>query len=163
MTTITPHRLASAGSSVRLHGFALYSGLGWLLDFAIFNLLASAGTSLFAANTISATCAVAFVFVVTRRRIFRRSRTAYRPALAAYLGWNVVAIGLASLAVGLIGRCLLSPAILEPTGRLLGSIHPGVDARWLMPSAAKIAVTPMTMYLNYLAMGVINERRFSFL
>ena len=160
---MAPRRLACAGSGVRIHGFALYSGIGWLGDFSLFTLLAYAGVNLYAANMAGATCAVTFVFVATRKRIFLHSRTPYRAALAAYLAWNVVAILLASLAVGLIGRLLLWPAVVEPVGRLLALAHLGFDPRRLVPPAAKIAVTPVTMYFNYLAMGVINERRFSFI
>ncbi|WP_347303917.1 GtrA family protein [Croceibacterium sp. TMG7-5b_MA50] len=155
--TATPER-----PPMRVHAFALISGIGWLVDFTLFNLLAVAGVDLFVANLVGAGVAVSLVFVAGRHFIFRDSRTPLPLAIAAYVCWNVVAILLASVAVAAIGRLLASPAVIMPTENLLSSLGVTLNALYLVPPIAKVAVTPATMYLNYLAMGIIIEQRIRF-
>lgn len=157
--------MADAGASrpaMRVHAFAVISGLGWLVDFAIFNLLALAGTSLFAANLAGAGVAVSLVFVAGWRFIFRDARTPLPVAVSAYIAWNVVAIMLASWAVQLIGRVLAMPQVVEPAQHAFSNLGLSIQPVYLIPPVAKVAVTPVTMYLNYLAMGMIIERRLRF-
>lgn len=154
--------LTAARAPVRVHAFALISGIGWLIDFTLFNLLAAAGVSLFLANLVGAGVAVSLVFVAGRRFIFRDSRTALPLAIAAYIAWNVAAILLASQVVAMVGLLLVDPAIMIPAGNALGSLGLPLDPLYLVPPFAKVAVTPVTMYLNYLAMGIIIEQRIRF-
>ena len=154
---------ANPPSPIRLHAFALLSGIGWVLDFTVFNLLSLAGMSLFVANVAGAVCGVSFVFVTARRFIFRNIRTDLRTAVLAYVAWNVVGIALASWAVAAVGVLLAAPLVAGPIQHLLAQAGIGIGWSVLIPPAAKILVTPATMYLNFLAMGVIVERRFSFL
>ena len=154
--------LTAARPPVRVHAFALISGIGWLIDFTLFNLLAIAGVSLFLANLVGAGVAVSLVFVAGRRFIFRDSRTALPLAIAAYVAWNIAAILLASQAVAMLGLLLAQATILMPAAHVLSSLGLALDPLYLVPACAKIAVTPVTMYLNYLAMGVIIEQRIRF-
>ncbi|KHL25877.1 hypothetical protein PK98_04620 [Croceibacterium mercuriale] len=154
--------LTAALAPVRVHAFALISGIGWLIDFTLFNLLAATGVSLFLANLVGAGVAVSLVFVAGRRFIFRDSRTALPVAIAAYIAWNVAAILLASQAVAVLGQWLATPALMVRAGNILGSLGLTLDPLYLVPPIAKVAVTPVTMYLNYLAMGIIIEQRIRF-
>lgn len=148
--------------TIRVHAFALISGIGWLIDFTIFNLLALAGMSLFVANLIGAGLAVSLVFVAGRRFIFRDARTPLPLAVSAYAMWNVAAILLASWAVAWLAHLLAMPLVTGMTGNALSHLGLSVQPVYLIPPVAKVVVTPVTMYLNYLAMGVIIERRLRF-
>lgn len=153
---------AVARSGVRLHAFALISGIGWIIDFCLFNLLALAGMSLLLANIIGAGCAVSFVFVTGRRFIFRDVQGSVWAAIAAYAAWNIVAILLASAAIAFLGRMLSTPEVLALARRAMCSAGVRIDPELLAAPASKIALTPVTMYCNYVAMGMIIERRIHF-
>lgn len=141
------------GRGVRVHRFAVLSGIGWLLDFTVFNLLAWSGIGLFAANMLGATTGVTWVFVTARLSIFQRRTVSLRRAILAYAIWNAVAIVAASAAVDALGS--LSIRMLS------GHVHDQSGSRImaLVPAIAKMAVTPFTMYLNFVAMAFIVERR----
>jgi putative flippase GtrA len=150
------------GASVRVHRFAILSGIGWLLDFGTFNALALVGIDLFVANLVGATVGVTWVFVTARRFIFRSRRTSLQSAIAGYALWNLCGILLASWAVEALGRWLAGPAALPRLAELAGSVPFGLDPRLLAAPLAKVAVTPFTMYLNFVMMGVITERKLHF-
>ena len=146
---------------MRLHGFALISGIGWLMDFGLFTLLAYSGVDLFLANLIGATAAVTFVFVTARRMIFRDLKRPLASAITAYVLWNLFAVLLASIAVDQLAELLSSSRLVSD---LLASLSPDwAKGPRIVPPLAKILVTPATMYANFVAMGVIIERRFSFI
>jgi len=148
--------------AVRVHAFALISAIGWLIDFTIFNLLVVAGSALFAANLAGAGVAVSLVFVAGRRFIFRDARTPLPTAVTAYVVWNVIAVLLASWAVDLLGRLLAMPHVTGTVQHAVGDLGLSIQPVYLIAPVAKVAVTPVTMYLNYLAMGMIIERRLRF-
>jgi putative flippase GtrA len=154
--------LTATRPPARVHAFALISGIGWLIDFALFNLLAATGMSLFLANLVGAGVAVSLVFVAGQRFIFRDSRTSLPFAIAAYIAWNIAAILLASQAVAVLGQLLAAPALMVRARNALSSLGLALDPLYLVPPLAKVAVTPVTMYLNYLAMGIIIEQRIRF-
>ena len=54
------------------------------------------------------------------------------------------------------------PTIIAPVKNAFGSLGLALDPLYLVPPIAKVAVTPVTMYLNYLAMGIIIEQRIRF-
>lgn len=143
----------------RLNGFALLSGLGWLIDFSAFNLLTLAHVPVFAANLVGASLGVSFVFVTGRRFIFRDTRTRLSHAIALYALWNLVAILAASFCVAAIAHLLGTEAARQLAARL-----PAIGPYWmvLVPPIAKMAFTPVTMYANFVVMGLIIERRLHF-
>lgn len=151
--------MATANSAPRVHTFALISGIGWVIDFITFYVLVLLGTSMFTANLIGAAVAVTLVFFAGRHFIFRNSRTRLPVAIAAYVVWNVVAIFLASLAIAAIGRLLESPDIVAWVQTTLNGLGLPLEPMYLIAPVAKIAVTPITMYFNYVAMGLIIERQ----
>lgn len=142
-------------AGIRVHRFAILSGIGWLLDFTIFNLLAWFGLNLFVANLIGAITGVSWVFVTARAFIFRSRVVPFHHAVLGYVAWNAVAIFVASVLVDVIGTTL------EGLARGHGLALAGIPLWRLAAPAAKIAVTPFTMYGNYVAMGYIVERRLS--
>lgn len=146
-------------SRAKLPGFALLSGTGWVIDFTLFNVLIAAGVPIFWANLCGATCGVSFVFLTGRRFIFRDVRTSLRTAILCYAAWNVAAILLMSVAIAALGHALAGPWVMGLVDRLLHAVGVSLNATPLMPMLAKIALTPVSMYLNFVAMGLIIERR----
>jgi len=114
---------------------------------------------MFLANLVGAAVAVSLVFVAGRRLIFKDSRTTLPIAIALYVGWNIIAIIAASAAVAGVARLLASPAVLERSDLAFSAIGLPLQSMYLVAPAAKVAVTPFTMYFNYVAMGMIIERR----
>jgi putative flippase GtrA len=149
---------SEASPRPRIVGFTVISGVGWVIDFAVYNVLAWHGLDLVRANLISAGVAVSFVFLCGWRYIFRDARTALPVAIAAYVAWNMVAIGAASLAIAWVARALAASGWLQDV-QLLWGMRQSVALAALPPAAAKILVTPVTMYLNFVACGLIIERR----
>lgn len=114
-----------------LGGFALVSGTGLAIDFALFAALTAGTAPPFAANLASAGCAVAFVYFASVRRVFRDGPRA--ASFAAYLVYQAAAIALASLAVAALSRVLPAPLL------------------------AKIAVLPATFAANFLFMRALTR------
>lgn len=145
--------------AVKLPAFVVISGTGWLIDFTVFNVLVALSLPIFSANLCGATCGVSFVFFAGRQFIFREVRTGIRTAILCYTGWNVVAILLMSLAIATLGHALAGPSVQLPAQHFLDSLRVPLRAGSLAPVVAKMALTPVSMYLNFVAMGVILERR----
>lgn len=107
--------------------FAGASGAGLILDFAVYTALNEAGLRAGVANLVSAACGVTLVFLLSAHRIFEGAGDRFLGRLfAAYAGYQVVAIALASLAVDGVTSLL--------------------DGAYL---AGKLAVLPFTFAANY--------------
>ena len=116
--------------------FALVSGTGWLIDFLIFIALAGANVLPLVANLVGAGTAVTFVFFASVRRVFEYRGGYLIGKLLFYLAFQIVAIGLASLAIQLL-----------------------VTQLYLVPLLAKILVTPLTFYANFQCMSYLTSGR----
>jgi len=114
----------------RLLRFAGVSGLGLCLDYALYAALYEAGLPAGWANLISAGTAVSFVYVASVRGVFASRRDDIHRLFVAYAGYQVAAVGLASVAVDLMTSLL--------------------DGRYI---AAKTVVLPASFTANYLFMG----------
>ena len=151
---------------VKLPMFTVLSGIGWCIDFTIFNYLVSRSHPDFIANLVSASVAVTFVLFTSYRWIFRNHVGSFPVVLGKYVLWNVVAITAASYLLKLIAAGLATldlDAIVAMAGAAVGrAIALPVPHHVLIANAAKILVTPFTMYANFVAIGYIIERRFSF-
>lgn len=145
----------------RLYRFALISGAGWLLDLTVLTLLVHMGVTTFAANMVSAALALTFVFVVAQRKTFTHSGSLIFGKFACYALFNAAAVFLASVLIDVLARWLLGPATA-----LLAASQPWmsgfVSLRVVASLTAKIAVTPLTLYSNFLFMGWLLEGRASF-
>lgn len=121
-----------ARSIVRFGGT---SGLGLLLDYAIYTALHEAGLPAGVANLFSASAGVTFVYFVSLRHVFGHLGVPARGTFLRYLCWQVCAVPAASLAVGLLESAL--------------------DGRFLI---AKTLVLPFSFGANYLFMHWLLSR-----
>lgn len=118
-------------------GFALVSGVGWLLDFLAFTALAkAAGRSPFEANFVSSWVGVTFVWFVSLRLIFGAAgRTSL---LAVFWGCQLASILAYSQVLALLASEL---------GTTFGWVAAvGADI------AAKIILTPINLLTNFVLM-----------
>lgn len=116
--------------------FGVISGLGWLIDFTVFYLLVRLEVPPFFANVVGAGIAVTFVFFSSVKRVFQYEGGYLLAKLAGYIGYQVIAVAIASALIGLIVR------------------HTGME-----PLLAKILVTPFTFYANFQFMSYITTGR----
>lgn len=147
---------------LKLPGFTLLSGVGWCLDFVIFNVLIGLGLTYFGSNLISATCAVTFVLITARRWIFRNHVASLHSVVVKYVLWNIFAVTAASYLVATVASGLDTLDL----GPLFTSLAYFADAApdrvFVVSNIAKLLVTPLTMYANFVMVGYIVERRVSF-
>jgi putative flippase GtrA len=116
--------------------FGVISGLGWLIDFTVFYLLVRLDVPPFFANVVGAGIAVTFVFFSSVKRVFQYEGGYLLAKLAAYIGYQIIAVAIASALIDLISR------------------HTGME-----PLLAKILVTPFTFYANFQFMSYITTGR----
>lgn len=119
----------------KLIGFALVSGVGLGIDFCVFVGMLHMESSIFVANIFAGGCAVTFVYFVSIRRIFAYRGGFLYGLFLAYLGYQIVGVSLASLAVSLLA------------------------AQGFPAIAAKIMILPLTFAANYLFMSLLARRR----
>ncbi len=115
--------------------FALVSGIGLALDFGLFVALIGMSASPFAANAVSATCAVTFVYLASVRRIFSYQGRFLVRMFLAYLIYQALGVTAASLAVSWLSASYLSPGL------------------------SKLAILPVTFSANYLFMALLTRDR----
>lgn len=149
-------------SLLKLPAFTLLSGLGWCIDFLIFNWLVGMRHSYFESNLVSAAVAVSFVLFTARRWIFRNHAENLGTVIVKYVLWNIVAVTAASFLIQLtatgLERLDFSRASFA-IGQFIGTVPSKVT---IVSNLAKLLVTPVTMYANFVMVGYIIERRFSF-
>ncbi|MEO1776068.1 MAG: GtrA family protein [Pseudomonadota bacterium] len=151
----------------RLSRFTVISGCGWALDVCVLLVLVTLGLDAFSANLIGAFCGVTFVFVMARRQVFEQvgaREGALSGAFLPYLAWQAVAIPAASALVWLLASALAEPAVwvaegLSSWSTTLAAVM--LPAPVLAAGVAKAAVTPLTLYANFLVTAFLIERRFS--
>ncbi len=127
--------------------FVGLSGIGWLLDFAVFTVLGTFSGNATLNNFISSWVGVTFVFVFATRKVFRagKSRIPLKVKYLIYLGYQLVLISLVS---GLLGA-------------VNGLIRDHAQAELILRYSAllsKIAVTPVTVALNFVVMKNVIEK-----
>jgi len=119
--------------------FAIVSGLGWLIDFAIFTLMTLANLPVWLANTTGATTAVLFVFFASVRKVFQYKGHYIVGKLMTYVVYQVIAILCASFLIDFITHQFT-----------------------LFPLLAKVIVTPLTFYANFQFMSYLTTGRLRF-
>lgn len=151
---------AALRSGIIAHRFAVISGAGWLIDFSLFNGMVAGGILPGRANLVSAGVALLFVFLVSRHHLFREAKRPLPQAMALYAAYNVIAVIAASALIG---------ALSGPATTALNHVCPALSLagcgkiRGLGPALVKIAVTPATMYANFMASAFINLKQIRFL
>ena len=121
------------------------SGIGWLLDFAVYTLLSIKASNLAAVNMISSLVGASFVFVFSTRFVFRNNhRIPLIWKYCVYIVYQVILIVLISLLLSRINEliCALTPAFIAAFSAVL----------------SKIIVTPITMTLNFFVMKLAIEK-----
>lgn len=116
--------------------FAVVSGSGWLIDFSIFTFLNFIGFPVWLSNFLGATTAVIFVFFVSVRKVFQYGGGYLLDKLIKYVIYQILAITVASMLIDFI-----------------------VMQFDITPLIAKVIVTPLTFYANFLFMGYITSGR----
>lgn len=115
--------------------FAIVSSVGLTIDFGVFFLLISLGLTPAIANLVSATAAVTFVYFTSAARVFSYRGRFLLPLFAGYLVYQVLAVSLASLAIGHF-----------------------VSLQW-SPGVAKLLILPVSFSANFLFMWLLTRRR----
>jgi putative flippase GtrA len=135
----------------KLGRFGVVSGLGLLLDFCIGVGLREAGVPAFAANLCGAAVAVTFVFFASLRRVFDSSPASKLRAYVLYVGFQALAVPLASMVIH---------ALVPAAAWVLGHVPEGVPWSAVLRERAsvhfffaKVGFTPVTFYTNFLFMG----------
>jgi hypothetical protein len=113
--------------------FAVVSAAGLALDFGIFIGLLAVDFLPFAANSVSATCAVSFVYFASVRRIFRYRGRFLFGLFLAYVAYQAIAVAAASLGVAWLAAYVAAPV-------------------------AKVLILPLTFGANYAFMSVLTGR-----
>lgn len=123
------------------------SGIGWLLDFAIFNSLHLAVENVAVCNWISSLVAISFVFAVSTRRTFVQKDGGINLKLkfVIYVFYQLLLI-------------LAMSALLSVINTKLQLVFSETDLVKYSAMLAKIAVTPITMILNFIVMKFLIER-----
>ena len=142
-----------SGTSGKLRGllrqalrFIGLSGIGWLLDFAVYTLLSIKASNLAAVNMISSLVGASFVFVFSTRFVFRNNHRI--PLIWKYC----VYIAYQALLILLISLLLAQINTLITTHVSVGII---VRASAIL---SKIIVAPITMTLNFFIMRFVIEK-----
>ena len=124
--------------------FVGISGIGWIMDFVIFNLLNLRSSYVAVNNMISSLVAVCFVFCVSTRKTFVQKDGGI-PLKVIYILYQIILILLVSQLLAIIAAGLYQTF----SGSIIGNFS---------AMAAKIIVTPVTMCLNFLVMKLLIER-----
>lgn len=144
---------------VRFPIFLVVSGIGWLMDITLMTALVASGVAVVTANMISAAIAVSFVFLVSQKKIFFKTGTSLKLEFGLYLIWHAVFITLASLAVGVLSTFIQGCGPFAEVAP--AAICTRLQAEPTAAAVAKILVTPVTVYLNFVFMSWLIEKKVS--
>lgn len=123
----------------KIIGFVSISGIGFLLDLAIFMTLTSLGAPIFWSNLIAGICGMTLVYTASWHKIFTPSDNSFIRKLFVYIGYGLCLLTFSSwlvteLTVYLTHLVALLPFVLPPV---------------LIRLAAKAIVTVFTLICNY--------------
>ena len=126
--------------------FVGLSGIGWLMDFAVYTLLSLRMENLALVNVFSSLVGASFVFVFSTRFVFRDShRIPLGLKYAIYIVYQLLLIFLISKLLAWIAAGIVRYAPWELLRRLAAIL-------------SKIIVTPITMTINFFAMKTVIEK-----
>lgn len=127
--------------------FVGISGIGWILDFTVFNLLNFISSRVEINNMISSLVGVCFVFAVSTRKTFVQKEKGINLKLKflIYVIYQLILITVISFVLAWVNNVLLD---------FIG----GTAIEGFSAFAAKIIVTPVTMLLNFIVMKLLIER-----
>jgi len=126
--------------------FVGLSGIGWLMDFAVYTLLSLRMENLALVNVFSSLVGASFVFIFSTRFVFRDShRIPLWLKYAIYIVYQLLLIFLISKLLAWIAAFIALHAPWELLRRLAAIL-------------SKIIVTPITMTINFFAMKTVIEK-----
>lgn len=127
-------------------GFIGVSGIGWILDFTTYTILALFAFDLFWCNSLGAVAGVTFVFVSSTRFIFKNTgKVPLFVKYIIYVVYQIVLIYFISKLLVCINNMILSVEVVK-------------SYEFFSAIASKIIVTPITMLLNFLVLKNIIEK-----
>lgn len=132
--------------------FLLVSGVGWLMDFAIFFLLTKfLGLIVIVANIISSIPAITYVFLMSNKKIFKNnnSKLSLKAKYVIYFVYQIILL----LCVSALGQLLYN--VFEPL----------ITIEFILNNLkmfVKILITPITMVLNFVIMKYLIEKLWGF-
>ena len=126
--------------------FVGLSGIGWLIDFILFTVLCLLFESVFMNNMISSCLGMTVVFVFSSKTIFKHeSKVPLALKYVIYLLYQIVLIMCVSKLLSVINATILERVTIEIVRSFSNII-------------AKILITPITMFLNFIVMKNLIEK-----
>lgn len=124
------------------------SGIGWLMDFAVYSVLTMLGVAAGIANFFSAIPAVTFVFFFATKKTFAQNERGIP------LGWKYAVYVLYQFVL-LVGVSYLNQTLFD---LLRGVLTEGTLLYQYCALLTKIMITPITMLCNFLVLKRLAER-----
>lgn len=122
------------------------SGIGWILDFAMYTGLGFVSDNLAINNMISSWIGVTFVFIFATRKVFENnSRIPLKWKYFIYIAYQVVLIFAISKILTQINVVIVNIVEIEPIVHFSAII-------------SKVLITPITMILNFFVMKNVIEK-----
>lgn len=122
------------------------SGIGWILDFGVYAVLASVSSKLMLNNIVSSWVGVTFVFVFATRNVFKnKSRIPLKWKYVIYILYQMILILVISKALNAVDMIIMNNTNNEMILKL-------------SPAISKILITPVTMILNFGVMKGVMEK-----
>lgn len=122
------------------------SGIGWILDFGVYAVLASVSSKLMLNNIVSSWVGVTFVFVFATRNVFKnKSRIPLKWKYVIYILYQMILIFVISKALNAVDMIIVNNTNNEMILKL-------------SPAISKILITPVTMILNFGVMKGVMEK-----
>ena len=123
------------------------SGIGWLIDFSLLNILHIVITDIFVCNLLSSFIAVSFVFILSARKNFVQNPNGIniRIKFVLYVIYQILLITLMSFLLKRISVAtaqFFSDSLIKNFSAVI----------------SKIVITPITMILNFIVMKLLIER-----
>ncbi len=131
--------LINKAKSIKLFGFTIFSGFGFVIDFGIFSILIYLNISVFVSNIAAGFFAVSFVYFSSAKHIFINHNKFFLAKFIIYIIFNIFRVYVLSLLVVF----------------LTGSLE-------LAPIFPKILVLPASLYANFLFMNFLMTNKFKF-
>lgn len=123
--------------------FIGFSGIGWVLDICVYAGLGLISSNLDLNNSVSSWVGVTFVFTFATRNVFKNhSRISLKWKYIIYIGYQIILIFLISKLLVQINIRLVEIAAVSELSSIL----------------SKLAVTPITMMLNFIVMKTVIEK-----
>lgn len=122
------------------------SGIGWLLDFAVYSTLTFLHVPVFVSNLCSSFVGASFVFVFSTRFVFQHnSKIPLFVKYFFYIAYQIILIYLMSRLLTIVNGMILQ---YLPWNWVLA----------IAPLISKMAITPISMALNFIVMKTLIEK-----